>query len=218
MNSKMSGPFKLPFNGKKPSKLVIFLHGVGADGHDLIELSDEFSESIGEAVFLSPHAPFKYDAYPTGYQWFSLTDYTEDKLYEGIEVALPILKEYIDENLEKYQLEYKDLILIGFSQGTIMALQMAPRLPDSCFAVIGFSGALVKGKMLEPNIKSKPPIFLSHGSDDQVLPISKYHLANKSLKEMGLSVEGHVIKNLGHGINLEAIELANEFLRNKGGK
>jgi phospholipase/carboxylesterase len=163
-------------------------------------------------VFLSPNAPFKYDAYPMGYQWFSLTDYTEDKLYEGIEVALPILEEYIDENLEKYQLGYKDLILIGFSQGTIMALQMAPRLPEACFAVIGFSGALVKGRMLEPNIKSKPPIFLAHGSDDQVLPISKYHLANRSLKEMGLSVEGHVIEKLGHGISLEGIELASEFL------
>lgn len=218
MSSKLSGPFKLPFNGSKPSKLVIFLHGVGADGHDLIDLADEFLDAIGDAVFLSPHAPFKYDAYPMGYQWFSLTDYTEDKLYEGIEIALPILKEYIDENLEKYQLEYKDLILIGFSQGTIMALQMAPRLPESCFAVIGFSGALVKGKMLSANIKSKPPIFLSHGSDDQVLPIYKYHLAYKSLKDMGLNVEGHVIEDLGHGISLEAIELANEFLKNKGGK
>ncbi len=215
MNSKLSGPFKLPFNGKKPSKLVVFLHGVGSDGHDLIDLSDEFQDSVGNAVFLSPHAPFKYDAYPMGYQWFSLIDYTEDKLYEGMEIALPILKEYIDENLKEYQLEYKDLILIGFSQGAMMALQMAPRLPEACFAVIGFSGALVKGKMLEANINSKPPIFLSHGSDDQVLPISKFHSAYKSLKEMGLNVEGHVIEKLGHGISLEAIELASEFLRKR---
>lgn len=215
MNSKLSGPFKLPINGKKPSKLVIFLHGVGGDGHNLIELADEFSESVGDAVFLSPHAPFKYDAYPMGYQWFSLKDYTEDKLYEGIEIALPILKDYIDENLKKYQLEYKDLILIGFSQGTMMALHIAPRLPESCFGVIGYSGSLVKGKALEANMKSKPPIFLSHGSEDLVLPISKYHSAYKDLKDMGLNVEGHIIEDLGHGLSLESIELAGEFLRNR---
>ncbi len=213
MNNKLSGPFKLSFNGVKPEKLVIFLHGVGADGHDLIDLADEFLDSLPNAVFLSPHAPFKYDAYPMGYQWFSLTDYNEDKLYEGIEIALPILKDYIDENLQKYQLEYKDLVLIGFSQGTIMALQMAPRLPEACFAVIGFSGALVKGQALEKEIKSNPPIFLAHGSDDQVLPISKYRFANIALKNMGFSVEGHIIEGLAHGISLEGIELANEFLK-----
>ncbi len=213
MNNKLSGPFKLLFNGEKPEKLVIFLHGVGADGHDLIGLADEFEDSLNKAIFLSPNAPFKHDLYPSGYQWFSLSDYNEDKLYEGIEIALPILKAYIDENLKKYQLEYKDLVLIGFSQGTIMALHVAPRLPEACFAVIGFSGALVKAQALASNIKSKPPIFLAHGSDDQVLPISKYRLASMALKNMGLEVEGHVIEDLGHGISLEGIELAKEFLK-----
>ena len=212
---KLSGPFKLAFNGVKPDKLVIFLHGVGADGHDLIRLADEFA--LTNAVFLSPNAPFKYDSFPMGYQWFSLSDYNEDKLYEGIKIALPILQEYIDENLAKYNLEYKDLVLIGFSQGTIMALHMAPRLKGAC-TVIGFSGALVKGDELKGEIKSKPAIFLVHGSDDQVLPISKYRNAYTSLKRMGFDVEGHAIEALGHGISLEGIELANKFLKNRVGK
>ena len=215
MHNKLSGPFKLPVTGNKPDIMVIFLHGVGADGHDLIDLADEFVDSLGNPVFLSPNAPFKYDLYPMGYQWFSLSDYNEDALYEGIQIALPILKAYIDENLEKYQLGYKDLVLIGFSQGTMMALHMAPRLNEACFAVIGFSGALVKAKILEQEMKSKPKIFLAHGSEDQVIPVSRHRLASRALKDMGLTVEDHVIEGLGHGISLESIELANEFLKNR---
>lgn len=208
----LSGPFKLSSNGVKPSKLVIFLHGVGADGHDLINLADEFVENLSKAVFLSPNAPYPYDLYPVGYQWFSLKDYNEDKLYEGIERALPILKEYIDENLFKYNLKYKDLILIGFSQGSMLAFQMAPRLADPC-TVIGFSGTLIKPDELKKNIKSMPKILLIHGSDDEVLPASRYITTHKSLNNMGFDVEGHLIEGLGHSINSECIKLANQFLK-----
>ena len=212
MTNKLSGPFKLPLKSGKPDKLVVFLHGVGSDGFDLMGLADEFAEVLPNAVFLSPNAPFPYEAYSMGYQWFSLSDYSEDKLYQGIQIALPILKEYIDENLAKYQLKYKDLILIGFSQGTMMALQLAPRLPETCFAVIGFSGALVKPSALATEIKSKPKIFLSHGDMDQVVPISQHRFSTKSLKNIEITVEDHIIKNLGHSISLESIELSKKFL------
>ncbi len=214
MASKLSGPFKLPLKSGKPDKLVVFLHGVGSDGYDLLGLADEFTEVLPNAIFLSPNAPFSYEAYPMGYQWFSLNDYSEDKLYQGIQIALPILKEYIDENLAKYKLEYKDLVLIGFSQGTMMALQLAPRLEESCFAVIGFSGALVKPSALAMEIKSRPKIFLAHGDVDQVVPISQHRFSVKALKNMQIPVEEHIIKDLGHSISLESIELAKKFLKN----
>jgi phospholipase/carboxylesterase len=212
---KLSGPFKIPYNGKRPSKMVIFLHGVGADGHDLINLADEFEEVLDTAVFLSPNAPFPYDNFPMGYQWFSLKDYSEDKLYEGIEKSLPILKDYIDENLAAYKLEYKDLVLIGFSQGSMMAMHMAPRLGDSCLGVICYSGALVKPSKLKDAIKSTPSIFLCHGEEDMVVPVSMHKLARQELKKMGFEVQDHIIAHLGHGISLEGIDLAKEFLKNR---
>lgn len=218
MSNMLSGPFKLPISGKKPDKMVIFLHGVGSDGFDLINLADEFAEDLENAIFLSPNAPFKYDQFPSGYQWFSLSDYSEEKLYKGIEQALPILQNYIDVNLAKYELSYKDLILIGFSQGTMMAMQMAPRLKEACLAVICFSGALVSPKMLKNNIMSKPPFFLSHGSDDMVVPVSMHISAQEALKNMGFYVEDHIIEQLGHGISLEAIDLAKKFIESMRNK
>lgn len=215
MHHKLTGPEKLPQSGAKPYKLVIFLHGVGADGADLIELADEFSDTLKNAVFISPNAPFAYDMFPAGYQWFSLVNRDEDILYEGVKKALPILKHYIDENLAKYDLSYKDLVLIGFSQGTMMALQLSLRLDQPCLAVIGFSGALIKSAELKLEIKSKPPILLVHGSEDQVISIESHVKAAKDLENMDLEVEDHIIDRLGHGISLEGIELANEFIKNR---
>ncbi len=213
MTPKLTGPFKLFSSRQKPNKLVVFLHGVGADGLDLIGLSDEIMEALPSAVFLSPNAPFPYEEFPSGYQWFSLRDRSDDKLYQGIEESLPILKAYIDENLKKYDLTYKDLVLIGFSQGTMMALQLAPRLPENCFAVIGFSGALVSPNRLNKEAISKPAIFLSHGDEDQVVPLSAHKLSMLALKNMGFPIlQEHIMKGAGHSISLESLELAKEFL------
>lgn len=212
--TKLSGPSKLP-KTQNPDKLVLFLHGVGADGHDLLSLSNEFTEIFPNAVFLSPNAPFPYDEFPMGYQWFSLRDRSENRLLEGIRIALPILQSYIDENLAKYNLDYKDLILIGFSQGTMMALQLAPRLSETCFAVIGFSGALVAPQTLAVEMKSKPSIFLAHGDEDQVVQPSQHRFSVTSLKNMQIPVEEHLLSKNGHNISLEAINLAKNFLKSR---
>lgn len=209
---QLTGPFKFP--SSKPDKLVVFLHGVGADGFDLIGLADEIAQSLPSAVFLSPNAPFPYEEYPSGYQWFSLRDRNDEKLSQEIQMSLPILKAYIDENLAKHQLKYKDLVLIGFSQGTMMALQLAPRLPETCFAVIGFSGALVNPDLLAKEAISKPPIFLSHGDEDQVVTLSQHRLSVRALNNMNFPLEEQVVKGAGHTISLESLEFAKKFLLN----
>ncbi len=216
MTSILNGPFRFPSSGQKADKLVIFLHGVGADGFDLMGLSDEVAEILPNAMFLSPHAPFPYDEFSSGYQWFSLRDRSDEKLYQETQKSIPILKAYIDENLSKHNLSYKDLVLIGFSQGTMMALQIAPRLPEKCFAVIGFSGALVSPETLASEAKSKPPIFLSHGDEDQVVPISQHRLSVRHLNNMGFSLTEHVAMGSGHTISLESLEKAKEFLGTLG--
>jgi phospholipase/carboxylesterase len=215
MTNKLSGPFKIPLKQTKPEKLLVFLHGVGSDGHDLISLADEFANILPNAIFLSPNAPFPYDAYPMGYQWFSLNDRSPEKLYQGIKIALPILQNYIDENLSKYNLSYKDLILIGFSQGTMMALQLAPRLEEECFAVIGFSGALINPIELEKEKKSNPPICLIHGEEDQVVTAAQHKYSVTHLKKMNLLSEEYLIKGLAHSINSKALKFAQDFLKDR---
>jgi phospholipase/carboxylesterase len=205
---KLSGPSRI--SSKQPDKLVIFLHGVGADGNDLLGLSQELG--LSNAVFLSPNAPFPYDMFPIGYQWFSLSNRSEESLYQGIQTALPILKAYIDENLAKYKLHYKNLILIGFSQGSMMAMQLAPRLPEACLAVVAFSGALVNPKALAEEALSKPAICLIHGEEDQVVSSTQHRLSARALKAIQIPFEEHLIKELGHSINLKALDIAKNFL------
>ena len=211
MRNKMSGPFRL--SNSKPDKLVIFLHGVGSDGYDLIGLSEEIEEVLPNTVFLSPNAPFPYDEFPAGYQWFSLRDRSEDKLYQGIQTAMPILKDYIDENLEKHQLSYKDLVLIGFSQGAMMALQMALSFKQSPFAVIGFSGALIKPEALSEQLNCKPAVFLCHGDMDQVVPIEKHYYSMRHLKAMNIPAQEYLMKETGHSISAEGLIAAKNFLK-----
>ncbi len=210
---KLNGPFKLALNAK-PDKLVIFLHGVGADGYNLISLAEEFEEVLPNAAFLSPNAPFPHETHPSGYQWFSLADYSPNKLYEGIKNALPILTNFIDEHLKNFNLGYKDLVLIGFSQGTMMALQIAPRLEKECLAVIGFAGALIKPEILKNEIRSKPNICLIHGDLDQVVPIAQHFASIHAFESMNLPLNQCIIKDLGHSINEEALEYAKNYLKN----
>lgn len=196
----------------KPEKMVIFLHGVGSDANDLIDLAENFSVIFPKAVFLSPNAPFPYDLYPMGYQWFSLKDRSSSSMIQGIEIAIPILQNYIEENLAKYGLNFYDLILVGFSQGAMMALQIAPRFKESCFAVVGFSGALINMKGLIREKKSNPPICLIHGDKDEVVTIDNHFASVNALRSLGLLKEEYVIKNMGHSINFEALAKAIKFL------
>ncbi len=213
MMKNLNGPFRLPTNGKRPDKIVVFLHGLGSNGLNLIPLADEIEEIFPNAVFLSPNAPFIYDEFNSGYEWFSLNDRSEEKLYQGFKIAAPILKDYIDENLKTHNLNYKNLILIGFSQGTMMALQFAPTLPEKCFAVIGFSGTIASPSYLKEEAKVKPPIFLCHGDNDQVVPFSRHRHSIKILNNMNFSVEEYIMKGEGHHINMEGLEKAKDFLK-----
>lgn len=194
------------------NKLVIFLHGFGADANDLIGLSEEFLELFPKAVFLSPNAPFPCEDFPFGFQWFSLIDRRDEELYKGLSVALPILKNYVDENLKNYNLNYKDLVLIGFSQGTMMALQLALNLPEPCYAVIGFSGILIGGGFLNKKELAKPPIFLSHGEQDGVLSLSLHQKMVDDLSKLEVPFVNHVIPGDGHTISFRALELSKDFI------
>ena len=155
-----------PASGGAAKQLVIFLHGVGADGNDLIGLAPYFQQVLPDARFISPNAPFPFDMAPQGYQWFSLQDFTEEARLAGADRAAPILNAFIDSELAKDGLSEENLALIGFSQGAMMSLHVGLRREKQLAAIISYSGLLVGKERLETEIKSKPPVLLTHGTVD----------------------------------------------------
>lgn len=205
-----------PASGSAPQQIVLLLHGVGSNGQDLIGLAPELSKSLPDCVFVSPDAPFPYDmapGYPDMYQWFSLAGRTPELLLKGAKMAAPILHEFIAANLKKYDLPASRLALLGFSQGTMMSLYAGPRYPERLAGIMGYSGALIGAQDEEPKIVHRLPVSLIHGESDDVVPVTAYHEARRTLEGMGFPVSGHTTPGLSHGIDRKGIDAGAAFLK-----
>jgi phospholipase/carboxylesterase len=214
MNARIDGPRLAPAAGGAPQQLVIFLHGYGSSGNDLIQLGPDFAEFLPHAAFSSPHAPEELPAFffTSGYQWFALETWTEDEWEEGVRRMQPVLEAFIHAEAARYELPLSAVALVGFSQGTMMALQTGLRLSETLAAIVGFSGHLAGAARLAAEIKAKPPVLLIHGSSDEVIPVPAIHHARATLAAAGVPVEWHIRPGLGHGIDLEGLKAAGQFL------
>ncbi|MGE0251323.1 MAG: alpha/beta hydrolase [Dongiaceae bacterium] len=193
--------------------LVIFLHGLGADGHDLISLAPLWIESMPDTAFISPNAPYPCEGAPMGRQWFKLWDQTPDQISANAKMATPILENFIARKLKSYGVPANKLALVGFSQGTMMSLEFALRYPEKIAGIVGYSGALLGAEKLAQEIKAKPPVLLIHGQDDPVVPPAMMAMAEGALKSAGIEVETHLRPNLQHGIDDIGVHLGGEFLK-----
>lgn len=203
-----------PASGDKPTSAVIFLHGVGSNGQDLIALAPPLAEALPNTVFISPDAPFEYDmalGYPNMFQWFSLQNRAPEAMLEGVRDAQPLVDELIEEIAAKYELPAGKIALFGFSQGTMTSLFVAPRRAEKLAGIVGCSGALLAPELLS-EAASKPDICLIHGEQDDVVPFSAMQIAEKTLRANGFSVQAHVRPNLPHSIDMQGIEFAKKFL------
>ena len=209
----LSGPEVSPKNNKPPKKLIVLLHGLGADGENLIDLADFIGPAIQDAHFIAPNAPFRFDQAEFGYQWFSRQNATEESAIEGLKIAEPMVNEFLDHHMMRFDLKDSNVALIGFSQGSMVALHTALRRKHPLALVVGFSGALIYPQKLKDEMKSKPPVTLVHGDDDEVLPISLMKKAELYLKQVGVEVEAHELPHLGHSINQTGLDIATERLR-----
>ncbi len=209
-NPSLTGPIRPPASRGKAKQLIVLLHGWGADGPNLIDLADVFSQVLPDAHFIAPNAPYPCEANPFGYQWFSLMDRTPANLQAGVENASTILNQFLDEQLLKLGLDNSQLALVGFSQGTMTALHVALRRTPQLAAVVGFSGSL-----LSAEVKVKPPICLIHGDRDDVVPYGALAHAETTLKQQGVLIEAHSRRGLGHSIDMEGLQIAAGFLVKK---
>src|ERR1700730_6647813 len=182
----LSGPSRPPASGGRPSRLVILLHGLGADGNDLIGLAPYWARLLPTAEFVSPNAPFPCDMAPYGYQWFSSQDRSPAAVLAGVRSAAPLLDAFIDDALAQRALDDADLALGGFSQGSMMALLVGLRRTKQVAGIVGFSGRLLGPELLASELRSRPPTLLIHGTDDPLVPYESLAAAAVALVSLSI--------------------------------
>jgi phospholipase/carboxylesterase len=206
----LSGPSRAPASGKPAKQLVIFLHGYGADGNDLIGLAPFFAQALPDAAFMAPNAPERCGM-GFGFQWFGITNLDPAALAAGVRHAAPILDAYIDGALKLLDLTSDRLALIGFSQGTMMALDRTMRRGDAA-AVVGFSGKVTDTVAALSKQAKHPPVLLVHGTADPIGPFASLGEAEHALSSAGFPVETLERPGLQHGIDQEGAVRAARFL------
>jgi phospholipase/carboxylesterase len=209
----LSGPSHQPASGGKPRQLVVLLHGVGADGNDLIGLAPYWAALLPDAEFVSPDGPFPCDMAPFGRQWFSLQDRSPAAILAGVRATAPIVDAFLDAALAARGLDDRRLALVGFSQGTMMSLYVGLRRAKAAAGIVGYSGALVGADALPQEIRSRPKVLLVHGDADEVVPAQALAIAANGLKAAGVPAEILMRPGLGHGIDEEGLRRGGEFLQ-----
>lgn len=210
--TRLTGPVAAPASGKDPRSLVILLHGYGSNGDDLIGLAPYWRASLPDTVFMAPNAPEPCPGAPGGYQWWSLTDLGRESRAAGVRQAAPLVNAFIDMHRTAYDLPNSKVALVGFSQGTMMALHVAPRRPEALAGVVGYSGMLADAEALQTEVKTKPPLLLVHGDADQMVPFAAMGQAETAFKGLGFEIETHVSRGLGHSIDEAGLRLGGAFL------
>ena len=214
--ASIDGPRLAPKSGRA-QQLVVFLHGLGADGNDLIELGQQWRDWLPDAAFVAPHAPDPCEGAPMGRQWFPLTLRDPREFWRGVTYAAPRLDAFLDQELARHGLPAAKLALVGFSQGAMMALHVGLRRPTAPAAILGYSGLLVledgRGpESLTAAARSKPPILLVHGDRDEVVPVEMFFFSKEALAGAEIPCQWHLSPGVGHGIDGEGLRHGGLFL------
>lgn len=211
---------KEPKSGETRS-VVVFLHGYGANGADLLGLADPLGEHLPDTLFIAPDAPENCAGAPMGYQWFPIPwidGSSEEEAERGMRAAVEDLNAFLDGILVDEDLLPEQMVLFGFSQGTMMSLHVAPRREDELAGIVAFSGRLLSPELLEDEAVTRPPILLVHGDQDDVVPPQSLPEAAEALQGAGFKeVYAHVMKGTGHGIAPDGLSVALAFMRDKLG-
>jgi phospholipase/carboxylesterase len=211
---------RAPLSGETRSA-VIFLHGYGANGADLLGLADPLAEYLPDTLFLAPDAPESCAGAPFGYQWFPIPwidGSSEEEAEAGLARATLDLQAFLDGVMVDEDLLPEQVILFGFSQGTMMALHVAPRREDPVAGIVAFSGRLLQPEALADEAQCRPPVLLIHGDADEVVPVSSLPKAAEALQQAGWEeVYAHIMRGTGHGIAPDGLQVALAFMADRLG-
>ena len=209
---------KEPVSGTTRS-VVVFLHGYGANGADLLGLADPLGEHMPDTLFIAPDAPERCPGSPLGFQWFPipwLDGSSEDEARRSMDAAIEDLNAFLDALMVDEDILPEQLALFGFSQGMMMSLHVGPRREDALAGIVGFSGRLLEPDLLVDEVKTKPPVLLVHGDQDEVVPPQSLSEAAVGLEKAGFKeVFANVMKGTGHGIAPDGLSVALAFMRDK---
>ena len=207
----LDGPSLAPASGRKPTALVVLLHGYGSNGADLISLAPPLQPLLPDAAFVAPNAPSRLPHMAEAYQWWPIQGFSPAELTRGADSAAAGIDAFLTHALDELGLDDSRLLLVGFSQGTMMALHVGLRRPRAAAGIIGFSGMLVASERLTADIRSRPPVLLLHGTADEVVPFGSLDLAAAALRAVSVAVETHVAPGIGHGIDPAGLTAAARF-------
>ncbi|WP_370229259.1 alpha/beta hydrolase [Cognatishimia sp.] len=211
---------KEPLSGSTRS-VVVFVHGYGANGQDLIGLADPLAEHLPDTLFLSPDAPEEIPGMPMGRQWFPIPwidGSSEEESRRGMMSAVDDFNAFLDALMVDEDVFPEQVVLFGFSQGTMMSLHVGPRREDELAGIVAFSGRLLEPDLLADEVVSRPPVLLVHGDQDDVVPVQSLPEAAEALQAAGFKdVFAHVMKGTAHGIAPDGLSVALAFMRDKLG-
>ena len=197
----------------QPKSLVFLLHGWGANGQDLLPVAEMWRPAFPDTLFVCPQAPEVCDANPFGFQWFGLGDWSGAEIAAGAENAFPVLNDFIHQQMTALNVEPKKTVLMGFSQGMMMALYAGLRQETPLAGILGYSGALVGASETIPVSYPKTNICLIHGDSDPVVPVEMHDVAVKWLKDHQYSVDSLKVAGLAHGIDGMGLQKGTAFLQ-----
>ncbi len=211
---------KGPHSGETRS-IVVFLHGYGANGADLLGIADVLMEHLPDTLFVAPDAPETIPMMPSGLQWFPIPwidGSSEEESERGLMAAAEDLNAFLDALMVDEDVLPEQVVLFGFSQGTMMALHVAPRREDPIAGIVAFSGRLLAPELLKDEVVSRPPVLLVHGDADDVVPPKSLPEAAEALQSAGWQdVYAHIMKGTAHGIAPDGLSVALAFMRDKLG-
>lgn len=214
MNIKIDGPIIYPKESSNAKNAIIFLHGYGANGKDLISIGNVWSEKLKETIFVSPNAPFKCEWGEEAYQWFDLTSIAPEKIGEGLEKAGPFLNNLIEEVKSQFSLNDNQIFFFGFSQGAMMGLYHLCKRKNNCAGLLAYSGLLYENSDFQKKITSQFPIKLYHGKNDEVIDAKYTEESYEKFKKFGFKIEYYIQDGLGHGIDSYGLDLGFKFIQN----
>jgi phospholipase/carboxylesterase len=201
----------------RADSLVVFVHGYGADGNDLIGLADPMAEHLPDTTFLSPHAPNICTMNPMGREWFPIPSIDMTSEAFAREIMLKSAEQFqgwLDAQMVAEGVVPERVVLVGFSQGTMLSLHVGPRRADALAGIVGFSGRLLSPETLKAEMLTKPPVLLIHGDMDMVVPPTDMAKAETALKAAGFDVQTHMSHGTAHGIAPDGLGLAVQSIQN----